>query len=231
MILMSHATMGTAGYQQAASSDWWRAGGAPAPIAVWQPKGAASLADSYLDLSGNEHHATPVVAPAFTAEGWVFDGSSSFLSVPTLIPVNDGTWSIATRVRDVLNRSTDNYLFGQTNNEDTAESRFAIIIRPGIPATNFLNGDVGSRATASVPNPMSVAMTSYAASINGGTTTRSDVFTTNVPCTHPLGIGGTRGGGTFISNYIGATVAGLALYNQTLTQDQLNAVTQALSEI
>jgi hypothetical protein len=64
---------------------WWLAGGisATSVSGVWQPKGAASLAASYLRLAGSEGYANidPAVvgvgvAPTFNAAtGWSFDGT------------------------------------------------------------------------------------------------------------------------------------------------------------
>ena len=65
---------------------WWLAGGAPTPVAVWQPIRAASLAASYLRVAGSGGYANidPTVvggvAPTFnTATGWTGNGSSMYL--------------------------------------------------------------------------------------------------------------------------------------------------------
>lgn len=56
---------------------WWLSGGAPTPIVVYQPKGAASLAASYTNLvTPGTYNAAPGVAPTFNAStGWTFGGS------------------------------------------------------------------------------------------------------------------------------------------------------------
>ena len=70
--------------------DWWLAGGISAAdvAGVWQPKGAASLAASYLRLAGDKGYANidPAVvgsgvAPGFdTASGWIYNGLTQFLT-------------------------------------------------------------------------------------------------------------------------------------------------------
>jgi len=65
---------------------WWLSGGIPAAncIAAFQPKGAASLAASYVNLAsgGATWDAAPGDAPGFnTATGWDFNGSSDYLIV------------------------------------------------------------------------------------------------------------------------------------------------------
>lgn len=57
-----------------AAASWWLAGGAPAPVAAYQPKGAASLATSYVNLvNPGTYDAAPGTAPTHdTATGWTF---------------------------------------------------------------------------------------------------------------------------------------------------------------
>lgn len=71
-----------------AAVPWYLAGGAPMPIAAYQPKGAATLADSYINLANpGTYNAAPGVAPTFaTATGWTFNGTTQYLTtgvVPT----------------------------------------------------------------------------------------------------------------------------------------------------
>jgi hypothetical protein len=56
---------------------WYRAGGAPLPVAAYQPKGAASLAASYINLANpGTYDAVPIVIPNWSAEtGWSSTGS------------------------------------------------------------------------------------------------------------------------------------------------------------
>lgn len=62
----------------ASAVPWYLAGGAPTPIAVYQPKGAASLAASYVNLvNPGTYDAAPGVAPVLDASGWVFNGTST----------------------------------------------------------------------------------------------------------------------------------------------------------
>jgi hypothetical protein len=57
--------------------------------AAYQPKGAASLAASYTDLSGNGNDAGVGVAPDWDAvNGWKFNGSTHYLTT-TFVPQND----------------------------------------------------------------------------------------------------------------------------------------------
>lgn len=59
--------------------DWWLAGGAPAPVAAYQPKGAASLAASYVNLAnpGMYDVVEGAAYPSWSAGvGWSFSAAS-----------------------------------------------------------------------------------------------------------------------------------------------------------
>jgi hypothetical protein len=75
---------------------WWLSGGIPAAncIAAYQPKGAASLAASYVNLANpGTYNAAPGVAPTWDAvNGWTF-ASASLQYLKTGI-VNGSGWSM-----------------------------------------------------------------------------------------------------------------------------------------
>lgn len=79
----------------AGAADWWDPDGEGLCIwSAYQPKGAASLAASYLDLSGNGNNAGPGVAPTWDAvNGWKFNGSTQYLTT-TFVGQNDQSQSI-----------------------------------------------------------------------------------------------------------------------------------------
>lgn len=102
----------------AAAVPWYLAGGAPAPIAVYQPKGAASLAASYVNLANpGTYDAAPGVAPTHdAAAGWTLNGSTQYLSTG-ILPVNNQTWSILARVSGAGNSP-----YGYVLNTATSDS-------------------------------------------------------------------------------------------------------------
>lgn len=78
---------------------WSTLGGtiADSHIAAWTPKGAASLAASYVQYGTFGTGLTVGVAPTFdTAQGWIFDGSSQYLNT-NIIPNNTQTQTVAIR--------------------------------------------------------------------------------------------------------------------------------------
>ena len=66
----------------AATANWWEAGGATGCVAAYQPKGAASLAASYVNLANpGTYDAAPGTAPTWNAStGWTGDGSTTYLT-------------------------------------------------------------------------------------------------------------------------------------------------------
>lgn len=106
----------------AAAVPWWLAGGAPMPIAVYQPKGAADLAASYVNLvQPGTYNAAPGVAPIFdAATGWQGTGTQFLLTGIT--GVSGMSWLIR-----FSNVAVDGALFGggSTNTHVMAYPRYS----------------------------------------------------------------------------------------------------------
>lgn len=95
---------------------WYQAGNSPAPIAVYLPKGAASLADSYVNLANpGTYNLAPGAAPAFdTATGWTFDGASQYLECGASAALKP--YSVIARVKYVNTGTTYPAIVGASNN-------------------------------------------------------------------------------------------------------------------
>ena len=94
--IYTYGDMGTIDIRQqrsaAAAANWWDL--LPNVWAAYQPKGAASLAASYLDLSGNGNNAGVGVAPTWDGtNGWIFNGSTQYLTT-TFTPAADQSQTI-----------------------------------------------------------------------------------------------------------------------------------------
>jgi hypothetical protein len=78
---------------------WYLAGGAPMPVVAYQPIGAASLADSYVNLvNPGTLDAAPGVAPTWASgTGWGFDGSTQYLTTG-IVPASG--YSVVVRFSD-----------------------------------------------------------------------------------------------------------------------------------
>lgn len=71
MVIPALLSVRTQTPRTAAALPWYRAGGVPAPVAVYQPKGAADLAESYVNfVNPGTYNAVPGTAPtALNAAG------------------------------------------------------------------------------------------------------------------------------------------------------------------
>lgn len=93
---------------------WYLNGGAPTPVAVYQPLGAASLAASYVNLvNPGTFNAAPGVAPTFaSATGWTFNGTTQYL-VTGVVPGD--AWSMLVQFNNVPATNVARTLIGVNN--------------------------------------------------------------------------------------------------------------------
>lgn len=80
-----------------AAAGWWVVAG-KTTVAAYQPKGAASLAASYVNLANpGTYDAAPGSAPTWAAgTGWTFNGSSQWLTTGVVF-TNNQSWSLLFR--------------------------------------------------------------------------------------------------------------------------------------
>ena len=99
-----------------AAPGWWEITGRTC-IAAYQPKGAANLAASYINLANpGVLNAAPGVAPTHNpATGWTFDGATQYLTTGILIA--DETWSAFVRYSGALG-ATQSWIVGAFDGVD-----------------------------------------------------------------------------------------------------------------
>jgi hypothetical protein len=208
------------------ATPWYLAGEVSAAncIAAYQPKGAASLAASYVNLANpGTYNAAPGVAPAFdTAAGWTFDGATKYLTTG-VTPANRQTWSFIVRFTGQTNAGA---FFGQhvTNgpshrilgNADTDisyrnTSSTSVTVAPGLSAAVLAMA--GSRAYRNGDDE-GQALPEYA-----GATAPLAMF-----------IGGRNLDGA-LASACNATIIALAFYDAVLTAPQVAAITAAMAAL
>lgn len=211
---------------EVAASGWWEAGGAACCWAAYQPKGAASFAASLTDLSGNGHDAVNpggANTPGWdVVSGWTFDGMQQYLTT-TFVPQNDQSQSMIVRFSDVPDDGEPYWISGMREDEEV-DSLFMIALEDG--GLYYGNGsfEAGTEALAGV-----CAVAGNQGYLNG-------VADGNVI--------GAWGMVPTISTYIGAVnfedvpifhlqgyIQAFALYDCTLTADQVLAVRNAMSAL
>ena len=120
---------------------WWRAGGAPEPVAVYEPAAAANLADSYIPTIATVGNTTldPAivggVAPTFDA-GWDSEGTGQLRT--GIVP--DANYSLLVRFRGATNLGG---VVGMLGGETTQ-------LRVGIAIAGILYGNGAVQVVAPV---------------------------------------------------------------------------------
>ena len=196
-----------------AVAPWWRAGGAPEPVAVYQPIGAASLANSYVNLvNPGTFDAAPGVAPTFdAATGWQGDGATNFLTTGVVVG-SGGTVVIRLSGISVLfpNRYFSSFVGGEFGMQAVTTSAI------------FLNG--GSVSVAGTYSANVFAIAGNAGYVDG----------VNV-ATIPAGAAPTGTIELFRrpdnTRYTNGIIAAIAIYSSTLDASQVAAVSAAMAAL
>ena len=182
---------------------WWQVPGATC-IAAYQPKGAADLAASYVNLANpGTYNAAPGVAPTLGANGWVFNGSTQYLLSGVLI--NGSTHSVVARFSGA---TTSNALFG------VLRSGMAYVVFPynGASSINWqlTTGTAGTTVAPAAASGVLAMIPGHGGYRNGVI----DIALAGVAVTAsaPLAIGARNWDGTIIS-YSAITVTAVAIYS------------------
>lgn len=210
-----------------AATPWYLKGGVALAdcVAAYQPKGATSLAASYINLANpGTNNAAAGEAPSFdAATGWTFNGSSQWLA--TSINAAAGQ-TIIVRFSDVANNAAADAgtLFGAFH---SAGRLFVGVART---ANNYAQYGYGNTAGVSVAPGLTsgvLALNSAAGYRNGAAEyTPTGTFTT----ASPVYIGVIRISGTSYS-LLNGKIQAAALYNTILTAPQVAAITTAMAAL
>jgi len=205
----------------AGGGDWWLSGGAPTPVAVYQPKGAASLAGSYVNLANpGTYDAAPGVAPTFdAATGWTFDGNTQYLT----------TGVVPTHPMSLILRFADGYTGAQASVTAGCYDGKAFILETGYGGTRYYEYGTAytGPGTAVASGVMCLTPTQgYLDGVADGTTMSGG---TTLPA-HALTIGGRNDGGAVNSLWPGSVYA-CAVYGISLSAAQVTAVSAAMAAL
>lgn len=202
---------------------WWLSGGisASACLAAYKAKGAASLAASCKPVGGSLGDLTTGAAPTWNAsDGWIFDGST-YLAVPSITA--NPNLSILIRASGITFDGVRGF-FGYYNG-DVDE----IWLRLG--ADRYYCGYMGDAAMADYCDVSGVyALTKEHAYSNGVIKASPAGSPTAFSAAHSFYIGGVNNGGSLVFAMAG-NVQAFALYNATLTEAQIAAVSTAMNAL
>jgi hypothetical protein len=199
---------------------WWLAGGISAAncVAAYQPKGAADLAASYINLANpGTNNAAPGVAPTWNAAtGWAF-GSGRYLNTGIVTPASP-TWTYLVR----FTNGDGGSLLGSTDgsngvtffpNRSGARSYSHYGVFGGFPiATSGIMGIAGNKAY--------LDGAAEAGTISAGANPNYAIW-----------IGGRNFNGALNQPVTTAQIQAIAIYNTTLSGAQVAAVTSAMQAL
>jgi len=202
-------------------TNWWDLDGAiTSCVAAYQASGAASYVASLTDLSGNNNHATEGNAPGWNAvNGWIFNGTDDYLKTGVL---SNPTYTMIVKFTDVSNNAI---LIGARKSATVSD--YYIVPNTTSNQVAYRFGNTGVALAVKAP-----ALLSGILAIAGNVGFRNGTPELTM-------------GGTFAANYydiyigalnqanaaagwIAACVQSVAIYNATLTNAEVLAVTNAL---
>ena len=203
---------------------WWTAGGASGIVGAYAPVGAANLAASYSNLANpGTYDAAPGVAPSFdTATGWDFNGSTQYLT--TGITPTSGTWTALIRYSDGV---AGDLLFGYYSSGAGA----AFLVTLDTAQMRAANGQDFPAGYADNAPILTAGVYGFA----GKTPYRNGVAepVTISATNNPLGsiyIGAGHVNGADVG-HANAKVQAFGIWNNTLTADQMAAVSAAMAAL
>jgi len=208
------------GVASAASGGWWDNNGAISGcVAAYAPKGAASLAASYTNLTGNAtYNAAPGVAPTHSsADGWTFNGSTQYLTTG-ITPTT--TYTALCRYSDY--GGINKYFFGAYKTAGT------IIFGAYISTSGrgYWNGTAVLTVGTSVSSGVQgiAGNTAYYNGSRDGTI----VSAANTGLT--MYIGALNNDGSPLL-YLSGKIQALAIYSTTLTAGEVATITTAMQAL
>lgn len=219
----------------AVASSWWLAGGIAAAncVAAYQPKGAADLAASYINLANpGTYNLSGSDDPVFDASyGWRFVSDNGLalgdaLVTSTAVPVT-GTWSIFVRFTEAADagRGECHLLSAHYNNQGYRLSSITGMWNRGVKygANNYTT--VGRLIT----NPHVYGFAGRQAYLDGAAD-GSEMAESTQTANRVMVIGATNYDGLVIfkSN---VKIQAIAVYNTTLTSTQVGLLTTAMNAL
>lgn len=209
---------------------WYLSGGIASGncLAAYQPKGAADLADSYINLvNPGTYDAAPGTAPTWdSTNGWKFDaGSSQYLTSGVAVPTGG---AVICRF-STLTTSGNYYLFGSYQDATNRNS-----VRPDAgsgSAHAYIGGDqdYGGKAFTTGVACISGAKELYKDGASIGTHSEGGDPTTARSSGHVY-IGALEAGSAAFY-HASVYVQAFAMYSIDLSGDQIAAVTTAMAAL
>jgi hypothetical protein len=210
---------------------WYLSGGIAAAncIAAYQPKGAANLAASYINLANpGTYNAAPGTAPTWdVTSGWKFNGSSQYLTTGGIQPDNNQTWTFISRFSNITAVAYSGPIC--TSNTTKTDLYFLIPYEQNPPnKRRYLSGKAyvdGAAFTSSGIMALAGVKTYF-----NGSSDSADIATGTGGTQAVLWMGAAWNGASTYYYFTGYVQAS-AIYNATLTPAQISALTTAMNAL
>ena len=205
------------------SRGWWDPDGdGLCCVEAHNATGAASLATSYLDLTGNGNDLTLGTAPTWAAgTGWTFNGVNQVLWSPW-VGEDDQSQSALVQYTNAPGVAPDG-LFGVINNAILAHG-IALAADTGV-AVSYYNG---------IPTAVGPAMVAGNLAFAGAAGYRDGVLDGAIGAVvghpvNPIAVGAIWDVGGAVSLFFGGDIQAIAFYDCALTAPQVLAIATAMA--
>lgn len=198
---------------------WWTPAG-DGVLGAYQPKGAASLLDSYNDLSGNGNTLTVNVAPSWSTEvGWTFDTTMGLF---TPFPSNPDCSALVA----FSNATGTGALFG--NGSSAGFGHGFNILPMYVNRIYATHQGYWYRASSGVPSGV-VGISAKRVFIDGvyvGTINNNYTYVNTI-----IGIGCVRNDSGTVSYRISATIKAIIFVENSLSDEDMGIVSAAMAAL
>lgn len=216
----------------ASAAPWWYVAGKTC-VAAYQPKGAASLAASYVNLANpGTYDAAPGTAPDWdSGTGWTFNGSTQYLMMTSPIS-GTGARSIIARFTPNANADQKIVALGNSSLGNFKDFSFTTEYAVRIQAANAIwSVSDTTNQVAAVVAPASGSTDDIVAYRNGVAISRTSVVDGAYDTSGGAFIGVFVGSGGTRGSYLNGTIQAVAIYNTTLSAAQVAAVSAAMAAL
>ncbi|MFA5828541.1 MAG: LamG-like jellyroll fold domain-containing protein [Candidatus Shapirobacteria bacterium] len=205
---------------------WYKVGGTTGQVAAYQAIGAGSSAASYVNLANpGTYNLTSGTAPTWSAStGWTFNGTNQFLT--TGLTPSANTWSYLVRFSDANTSDYWRAIIGTTDNNNWSVAVYPIAGGGGYKA--YYNGHYDSLYLSGAVASGVMGM-SYNKGYLNGTSEPGTIPIINPPNKNLyIGAKNTNSGA---DSFLPGKIQAAAIYNTTLTADQVANVTDAMETL
>ncbi len=207
-----------------ASGGWWNNYGAISGcVAAYAAKGAASLAASYINLTGNAtYNAAPGSAPTWDSTGgWTFNGSTQYLTTG-IIPGSG--WSAIIRYSNAV--TTNGFVFGSRGSGGT-ENRFRI---SPVDESNAIGYGSGGFLFVSPSLAAGIVAIAGSTAYRNGTAEPGSPMAAWIGTGAAIAIGASNTDGS-ITGHTNCKIQALAIYSTTLSGADVATLTTAINAL